>query len=297
MVNRVYYINLNYLCDNRCIFCYSHNTNHLSDSTFTFEKFQFLFEKYNISKGDRVILNGGEPLLHKEIDKILSFLYQKGVEVLIFTNGRHIKNLNPKTLNKNIRFIVPIHGDKNIHNYITRDEKSFDETIESLKWLKNNKLPCLVDIKIILNEKTVEESGFRKSLKIWKKIPFNNAIHITKMMETKVSKANKCKELDEGKINKYNLELFREFRSFRKLKFYSTCINGILELGDYEVVKNEIAVKLLYIDYQSEKYIDLKRKEKNCGKSICKERELCLSEVDEYSVLEFYKDRLYRNME
>lgn len=296
MVNRVYYINLNYMCDNKCIFCYSHNTNHLHNSTFTLKKLQFLFDKYNISKDDRVILNGGEPLLHKEIDKILTFLYHKGVEVLIFTNGRNIKNLNPSTLNENIRFIVPVHGDKDIHNYITRDEKSFDETMKSLEWLTDNKIPCLVDIKIILNEKTIEESGFKKSLEIWKKIPFNNAIHITKMMETKVSKVNKCKELDEKKINKYNLELFKEFRGSRKLKFYSTCINGILDLGDYEVVKNEFVVKLLYIDYQSEKYIDLKRKDKRCG-LMCKERNLCLSEVDEYSVLEFYKDRLYKNME
>ncbi len=296
MVNKVYYINLNYLCDNKCIFCYSHNTNYLNKSTITFEKLQFLFEKYNISKIDRVVLNGGEPLLHKEINKILSFLYQKEVEVLIFTNGRNIRNIDPKLLNKNIRFVVPIHGDKNIHNYITRDEKSFDETIENLRWLTDNKFPCLVDIKIILNEKTTEEDGFRSSLEIWKEVPFNNAIHITKMMETKVSKANKCKELEVRKINKYNLELFKEFRSSRKLKFYSTCINGILKLGAYKVVKNEFQVKLLYIDYQSEKYIGLRRKEKKCSLE-CRERDLCLSEVDEYSVLEFYKDRLYKNME
>lgn len=296
MVNRVYYINLNYLCDNKCIFCYSHNTNQLSESTITFEKLQSLFEKYNISKDDRVILNGGEPLLHKEINKILSFLNQKKVEVLIFTNGRNIRNIDPKLLNKNIRFVVPIHGDRNIHNYITRDEKSFDETVESLKWLADNKFSCLVDIKIILNEKTIEESGFRSSLEIWKKIPFNNAVHITKMMETKVSKNNGCNELDERKINKYTLELFKEFKDFRKLKFYSTCINGILKLGIYEVIENKFQVKLLYIDYQSEKYIDLERKEKKC-RLECKERDLCLSEVDEYKVLEFYKNKLYKNME
>lgn len=296
MVNRVYYINLNYLCDNKCIFCYSHNTNLLSESTITFEKLQSLFEKYNISKDDRVILNGGEPLLHKEINKILSFLNQKEVEILVFTNGRNIRNIDPKLLNKNIRFVVPIHGDRNIHNYITRDEKSFDETVESLKWLTDNKFLCLVDIKIILNEKTIEESGFRSSLEIWKKIPFNNAIHITKMMETKVSKNNGCKELDERKINKYTLELFKEFKDFRKLKFYSTCINGILKFGTYEVIENKFQVKLLYIDYRSEKYIDLERKEKKC-RLECKERDLCLSEVDEYKVLEFYKNKLYKNME
>lgn len=296
MENKVYYINLNYLCDNSCIFCYSHNTNQLDKSTFTFEKLQLLFEKYNISRDDRVILNGGEPLLHKEIDKILEFLYLKEVEVLIFTNGRNIRKLKPDILNKNFRFIVPIHGNKKIHNYITRDEKSFDETMESLNWLSNNKFSCLVDIKIILNEKTVEENGFRNSLEIWKKTPFNNAVHITKMMETKISKINGCKKLNKKKVNEYSLELFKEFKNYRKIKFYSTCVNGILDLENFEVIDNEFKVKLLYVDYQTEKYIELKRKEKKCN-PMCEERKICLSEVDEYNVLEFYKDKLYKNME
>lgn len=30
---------------------------------------------------------------------------------------------------------------------------------------------------------------------------------------------------------------------------------------------------------------------------MCEERKICLSEVDEYNVLEFYKDKLYKNME
>lgn len=295
MENRVYYININYLCDNRCIFCYSHNTNQLKDSTFTFEKLQSLFERYGISSGDRVILNGGEPLLHKEIDKILEFLSHSGVEVLIFTNGRNIKRLNPKNLNKNIRFIVPIHGDREIHNYITRSEKSFDETMESLNWIVENKLPCSIDIKIILNEKTIEDIGFKKSLEVWKSIPFNS-LHITKMMSTKISKLNGCKELAREKINRYTLELFKEFAKDKKIKFYSTCIKGINKMGEFEIDTSSPKVKLLYVDYQVERYLELGKKEGSC-KMECSDREFCLSEVDEYNVLEFYKNRLYKNME
>lgn len=296
MVNKVYYININYLCDNKCIFCYSHNTNNLKNSNFSLKRLEELFKKYKISSNDRVILNGGEPLLHKEIDGILNFLHKKCVEILIFTNGRNIRKLNPKYLNNKIRFIVPIHGSRDIHNYITGDKKSFDETMDSLNWLFYNNFNCLVDMKIILNEKTIEKEGFEKSLEIWKKIPFNNAIHITKMMETKVSKINNCKKLDDKKIKKYNLKLFNEFKELKKIKFYSTCIYEVLNLKNYEIIENQFQVKLLYVDYQSEKYIKLKKNTKECERK-CEYSTFCFSETEQYNVLEIFQNKILKNME
>ena len=295
MVNKVYYINLNYLCDNICIFCYSHNTNQLKNSSLTLTKLKSLFEKYSISEKDRIILNGGEPLLHKEINEILNFLHQKGVEILIFTNGRNIRKLDAQCLNKNIRFIIPIHGDREIHNFITKDERSFDDTVDSLKWLADNNFQCQVDIKIILNEKTIEENGFNSSLRVWKSLPFSS-LHITKMMDTKTSITNGCISLEKERVNLYTSKLFNEFKDSKKIKLYSTCIKGIFKEKEYFIINNPLKIELLYIDYQSERYITLERKEKECELN-CRDSKFCLSEVDEYNVLEFYKNKIYKNME
>ena len=71
MKKNVYYFNINYLCDNKCIFCYSHNTNNLkTESIITLKEIIKTINKYKISEKDRLILNGGEPLLHKEINEI-----------------------------------------------------------------------------------------------------------------------------------------------------------------------------------------------------------------------------------
>lgn len=296
MKKRVFYFNINYLCDNKCIFCYSHNTNNLyKNNSVSFLELIKVINKYKISNNDRIILNGGEPLLHSEINEILNYLNQTGIEILIFTNGRNIKKLNPKYLNRNIRFIIPIHGDEEIHDYITNIKDSFKETVEGLNWLYQNKIPCLTDIKIILNNRTIQDEEFKKSLKIWKKIPFNNAIHITKMAETKISKINNCIPIPIEKANEYTLKLFNEFKNERKIKLYSTCIKNIFKLNKYEIENKNLEIELLYKDYISEYYIKLEKKNIHCNLK-CTEKEYCLSEVSNYKVLEF-NNKFYKNME
>ena len=298
MKKNVYYFNINYLCDNKCIFCYSHNTNNLkTESIITLKEIIKTINKYKISEKDRLILNGGEPLLHKEINEILNYISNTNIETLIFTNGRNLTKLNPNFLTKNIRFIIPIHGDENTHNYITKDTKSFQETLSSFKWLYENNLPCLVDLKIILNNETIKKLKFEKALKIWKEIPINNAIHITKMMDTKVSKTNGCQSLNLDVVNKYTLKLFNDFKNNRKkLKFYSTCIKDILSSTKYEIEHENLEITLLYKDYASEHYIDLNKKNTSCIFE-CDKKEYCLSEVDTYNVLEFYNNKFYNGME
>lgn len=89
-MKRIFYFNITYGCNSKCIYCYSHNTQHISK---TFNEmsandfFEYLAE-FKIGHDDRVIINGGEPFLHSEIDSILRGLLIYDCEVLIYTNGR-----------------------------------------------------------------------------------------------------------------------------------------------------------------------------------------------------------------
>lgn len=180
MKKKIIYFNINYSCNNNCIFCYSHNTiNKISNNNLSFNEFKSFIEKNEITKSDRIIINGGEPSLHKDINQFLEYASLSKIETLFFSNGRMLKNLNPQFLTSNIRFIIPVHGTREIHDYITGVSGSFEDTLNSLEWLKNNAPHCEVDLKIIINSETIKDEQFLSSINVWKKVPFNNSLHIT----------------------------------------------------------------------------------------------------------------------
>lgn len=298
MKKRIFYFNINYDCNNKCIFCYSHNTldSIINKNILTFTEFRNFLRKNNVTKLDRIILNGGEPLLHKEINLYLEFLSELGIETLIFTNGRRIKFLNPINLKSNFRFIVPIHGSKSIHELITCVPNSLEETIESLYWIKKNAEDCKVDIKIILNSQTIQENNFLESLKIWKNLPFNNALHITKMADTKISIKNGISSLPLDEVAEYSLKLYNVFKNRNTVKIYSSCLKDFYFLRSYAVEKYKINLEMYYKDSFTERIIPLKKQNLECN-SNCDLSDFCLSEVFEYKVLEFSKNKIYESVE
>ncbi len=298
MKKKVFYFNINYCCNNKCIFCYSHNTINSNDVnlSLSFKEFKKFVENNNVNKQDRIVLNGGEPLMHKEINDYLKYVSQLEVETLIFTNGRMLKLLNPINLKPNLRFIIPIHGNKEIHDFITGISGSFDETIESLHWAKNNGHNCLVDIKIILNNETIDENKFFKSVETWKSLPFNNAIHITKMADTKVSIENGLESLPLDKVSMYTLKLYDLFKEKYPIKIYGSCIKSFSFLERCLVEKYSVKLEMLYKDSYGERIITLKKPDMRCNIE-CNLNDYCLSEVAEYKVLEFSENKIYESVE
>ena len=72
-IKRIFYTNITYGCNSNCVFCYSHNTKHIKDTYNEVSK-ESLVEYWNrmcVTKNDRIIINGGEPLLHTEFKDIL----------------------------------------------------------------------------------------------------------------------------------------------------------------------------------------------------------------------------------
>lgn len=301
MKKKIIYFNISYSCNNNCIFCYSHNTiNKISNSNLSFEEFKNYIEKNKLKKLDRIIINGGEPSLHKEINEYLKYVFESKIETLVFSNGRMLKNLNPKFLTSNIRFIIPIHGNKEIHDHITGVSGSFQDTLNSLQWLKNNAPNSKVDLKIILNNETIKERFFLSSLNTWKKIPFNNTLHITMMADTKISKINNYNSLPLDKVSEYTFKLVKEFEDRCAIKIYGTCIFSFFHLKNLEFYKNIYNLELYYKDSFIEKKIELETQNKKCDSphfSKCTVREFCLSEVTQYKVLKIFKNKIYESME
>lgn len=298
MKKRIFYFNINYACNNKCIFCYSHNTRHTEapHNELSFSEFEKYFKRKNISLNDRVVLNGGEPLLHSEIDKYLSFLSNADCETVIFSNGRLAQNLNSKYLNSNMRFVIPIHGCEEIHDYITGIKGSFKDTLSSMRYLTDSN-NCSVDMKIILNEQSIKnQENFSKSLETWNSIPFNNAVHLTMMADTKISIANGCASLDKTLVSKYTNKLLQNFSSKHIVKIYGTCIKDIECILNDTVKEYEYDLEFNYKDFFAEKVIELKEPDFSCDND-CTYKKYCKSEVTEYKVLEFNNNIIYESVE
>ncbi|MDP2908904.1 MAG: radical SAM protein [Nanoarchaeota archaeon] len=84
-------------CNMRCKACfYAHR---LGKEELPFKRYQQLISTYK-SKIDKIILLGGEPTLHKNLNKIITLNTKLGLKTTIYTNGYNIKMLEHADLSK-----------------------------------------------------------------------------------------------------------------------------------------------------------------------------------------------------
>lgn len=297
-LKRIFYFNITYSCNSRCVFCYSHNTvfgnkNHI---VIPAKDFISYLNGQKVSLLDRVIINGGEPLLHPELNKILSYLLTVGCEVLIYTNGWLLSQVELPSLNKNFRFIVPVHGDEKIHDGITRVKNSFLETVTGLEHLVDQQ-NCLVDLKFIINNEFARKIISADSLPFLDTFPLNHAVQITKVADTIVSKKNGYPSVENEIAAKAGLILFKEF--FAKnlpIKIYDTCIKKIRWLRKFRIKSYAQDIVVYFRDKNHYRQIDLSREMKPC-RSSCEMRDYCISAVGQYKVLEIANDCVCEELE
>lgn len=140
---RRYYINLNYICNERCVFCASDLTNNFRfpghRPWVTLSDVQHWIGDRLPGPKDKVLLAGGEPTLHKELFPIVRFLSQECSNVTLFTNG--LRFVDPAFAFEAIaagitRFEIALFGSTpERHDAITRLEGSFSRTLVALRTL------------------------------------------------------------------------------------------------------------------------------------------------------------------
>lgn len=292
-MKRIFYSNVNYSCNSNCIFCYSHNTIHNGkrNREISCSALSEYWQRNELSPKDSVIINGGEPLLHEEISAIIASLLKTGCEILLYTNGRLASRLNILGFNSNIRFIVPIHGFRELHDEITGVSGSYDETIDGLHHLADGN--CLVDIKIILNHKMVSDPAiFDMTMNSLNNVPFNNTVHITTMADTIVSAKNKCPSVTRDQSSEYTKKAVEHFIGKYRIKLYDTCVRETAAYWDPLTIKPfDEPVIVFFKDENIEKVVDLHPDGMKCRLS-CPQRRFCKSAVCEYTVLELEQQKI-----
>ncbi len=290
-LKRIFYFNVIYSCNSHCVFCYSHNTRYgiKNHNAIPFADFVEYLNARKISEADRVIINGGEPLLHQSLNEMLQFLLDVGCEVLIYTNGRLLAEQNFPPLNKNFRFVIPIHGDEKIHDNATRIKGSFKETLRGFDKLASQR-DCLTDLKIIINSEFAKKILRGDSLQFLQEISFNHALQITKMADTIISKKNNCSSVEDSVAALCTAVLVKEFLNRKcPIKIYDTCVKYIAALRGSEIKKYGKEIIVLFKDKNQYRKENLHRQQKLCMNS-CPMQKFCISAVNEYKVLEIDGD-------
>ena len=294
----IYYFNITYGCNSNCIFCYSHNTVHISQNhrAITFTQFKSYMEEKKVSSMDRIIINGGEPLLHPELMTMLHYLDEKDCEVLIYTNGRLLSKFNFSFLDDKFRFVVPIHGDSALHDRITQVPGSFTETQSGIDSLYQSNCRC--DLKIILNEYIIQfHEEFERLLGQLSKLNFRGCYHLTQMADTRLSRANGCMSISWND----SAPLVAEFVDWSldrgiNVKVFDTCIRKVQQLEQSLLQVIASPIRVFFKDQSQYREIYLSRAiDESC--QSCEYRAKCKSAVDEYHALLFTPSGVYDDLE
>jgi pyruvate-formate lyase-activating enzyme len=94
-MDRTIYFNVTFACNSRCIFCaadfYGNSCNNIPDLGET--DFRRILTKLSAQPGDSVIINGGEPTIHKDFFGLLTVLRDFGALPIVFTNGLNLSDI------------------------------------------------------------------------------------------------------------------------------------------------------------------------------------------------------------
>lgn len=165
---------INYVCNNKCIWCYEEGQIAKTMSReLSFEIIDFLNE-LGINS---LSLIGGEPTLHPNIFEIISYSKNKGINSGLVTNGRKLsdKNFLEKLVNAGMKGVgISIEGfNPETHDNITRVKGSYTETIKGIEncieikvhtvtttTICKENVDYLENIINVLSEKGVKDIGF-----------------------------------------------------------------------------------------------------------------------------------------
>ena len=126
---------LTYRCQNSCIHCYAGGS-HKTEELTTFQWKQVIDRLYHI--GVFILtFTGGEPTLREDLPDLLAYAQTKGLVTGLITNGRKLikKEYVQKLEKVGLDFAqvtLESHNPK-IHNLITGEPKSWEETVSGIK--------------------------------------------------------------------------------------------------------------------------------------------------------------------
>jgi len=150
-------IELTYRCPLDCIHCYVDRSEVLQKEELQFAEYAGFIDEFRSAGGLYLVLTGGDPLLHKDFEKIFNYARKKRIAVSIMSSGvQNDLQLFDRLAKLGIMsFQSSIHGHKSeVHDKFTGAAGSFETTLNTLRYMK--KLGVYVQAAVMINRNNIE---------------------------------------------------------------------------------------------------------------------------------------------
>ena len=216
-------------CNSKCLMCSNPSDFQATDpyKDYSFDALKERIEKIKLID-DKIILTGGEPTIHPEFFRLLSFVRKKFPKTVIEldTNGRRFSysSFTKKVLLFNkINVYTSLHGfDTKTHDAVTRTPGSFLQTVKGIKNILKYKDLGLneIELRIIVTKLTYKY--IEKILKFIKEsFPEVNRIVIIFMeMEGQAGDNFKIVGLTHTQFQKFIPKIAKWIPRFKEFRFY-----------------------------------------------------------------------------
>lgn len=218
-------------CNLKCVHCYGDFGNiHIDErKSLSIQEWKNVIDNLAKLKCTAIQLIGGEPMIFKGFYEVLDYAYQKGMKRIdIFTNATLINEENIKVLEKykeNLYVRVSVYGHSaEVHNLITKDDKSFEQNEKALHLLKKHNINTSIAVVIMKeNEKYINQ--IREYIEsLGHKYNGYDVIRPTCVKNDNKHKISNTDLLRARYIT--DSKFVTNFKSYYANKYYNSCWNG-----------------------------------------------------------------------
>ena len=224
-MRQVLYFNITYRCNQRCRFCFSHNTNGCREKhDICCRDFNQILSNWAVTVGDRVVINGGEPTLHTRLIDLINAATAMQAETVMYSNGvkfadiEYCKRIMSTGVN---RVTIPVHGNKTIHDRVTGIIGSYDRTVAGIKNIVQSGFGKKLELKFIVSNE-MSQSQFSPKSFIEECIGDTelSSIVIAGMVNTRLAQENGCAFGQNEAFLNYVAETTMSLRKDIPIKLY-----------------------------------------------------------------------------
>ncbi|HNW82578.1 MAG TPA: radical SAM protein [bacterium] len=150
-------IELTYRCPVKCSHCYIDRSEVTQKQELKFDKYTEFIDDFRKLGGLYLVFTGGDPLLHKDFEKIFNYARKNRIAVSIMSSGfkSDLKLLERISKLGIMSFQTSIHGhNSEVHDRFTGVAGSFETTLNTLRFMKE--LGVYVQAAVIINLNNIE---------------------------------------------------------------------------------------------------------------------------------------------
>lgn len=127
----VLYVELTGLCNYRCVHCGNEDD---EQKSIDYKDIERILCEFNDCGGKKLILTGGEPLLHPDIEGILRLAQGHGYRTKLSTNASLLNKAQfAYVLDMDLGFRLSLDGTRDVHNRIRRNGKAYDDLVSAMQ--------------------------------------------------------------------------------------------------------------------------------------------------------------------